>query len=218
VRFLLSGMTGIDIHQLRSSANAETLARIRKAAETLENVPLHFSLCCGMPLDEIDVPIWSVAEYDRKGEKNPIKLLVVDSLDYLGLDLAVFEPHEVPDKTEEREIVMQRLTKIASEHSLAILALARLGRGVERRAGRPIMRDISYCQYVEPYSDTILLLMQESYYSDSPMATEPAQLIVAKNRFGPTGTVRLGWDRLHMQFLDVQTESPKTYGGKEKER
>lgn len=107
------------------------------------------------------------------------------------------------------------LKALAKELGIAILALAQLNRGLETRSNRrPIQSDLRESGGIEQDSDSIVFIYREEVYApDDPKVAGKAELIVAKNRHGPTGTAHLRWVGYHTRFEALIPETPPDPGG-----
>jgi replicative DNA helicase len=119
---------------------------------------------------------------ERRGE--PAQLVVIDYLQLM----------ETAGRSENRQVEVQRMSRglklLAKKHGIPVVVLAQLNRGPEQRTDkRPMMSDLRESGAIEQDASTIILLHREdAYEKESPRAGE-MDLIVAKNRNGPTGTV-----------------------------
>lgn len=141
------------------------------------------------------------AEHRRK----PLDLVVVD---YLQLMTAGDGKHR------EREVAtMSRALKtLALRCGFPVLALSQLNRSLESRSDkRPALSDLRESGAVEQDADVVLFVYREGYYAGSDgRDAEPAEIICAKNRTGPAGTVLLDWYGETQTFRDPKKY---TYGG-----
>lgn len=119
-----------------------------------------------------------------------------------GLDLIMIDYLQLMDlkqKVEGREREVSEISKllkaIAKELQIPVIALAQLNRGVEgRNDKRPMLSDLRESGSIEQDADIIMMLYREDYYNrDNPDIKGIAEVIVAKHRNGPTGTIRLRW-------------------------
>jgi replicative DNA helicase len=113
---------------------------------------------------------------------------------------------------ENRQVEVATISRgikaLARELRIPIVALSQLNRKVEdRRDNRPTLSDIRESGAVEQDADVVMMLHREDYYRElndpnySP--TNEAELIVAKQRQGPTGIVKLQWSRSTMTFRNL---------------
>jgi len=140
----------------------------------------------------------SVRRLHRQGG---LGLLVVD---YLKLMLSTSS-----EDSRQQEIaqISRSLKLLAKELNIPIIALSQLNRNVENRDDkRPRLSDLRDSGALEQDADTVLFIYRdEYYYSDSP-DLGIAELIVAKNRMGPSGTVRLGFTTRYSTFKNLPRE------------
>jgi replicative DNA helicase len=121
-------------------------------------------------------------------------------IDYLQL----IEPE---DKSAPREqqiaLISRRLKFLCKEVEAPIIALAQLNRGVELREDkRPRLADLRESGSIEQDADVVMFLHRPAAYDPEDRPGE-ADLIIAKNRSGPTGQVTLAWISESMKFADL---------------
>lgn len=140
----------------------------------------------------------SVRRLHRQGG---LGLLVVD---YLQLMLS---SNNEDSRQQEIAQISRSLKLLAKELNIPIIALSQLNRGVEHREDkRPRLSDLRDSGALEQDADTVLFIYRDEYYhSDSP-DLGIAELIVAKNRMGPSGTVRLGFTTRYSTFNNLAKE------------
>ena len=116
-------------------------------------------------------------------------------------------------RVESRQIEISEISRgikaMARELKVPVLALSQLNRAAEQREGhRPRMSDLRESGAIEQDADVVMMLHREEYYHQStpdwldhnPEKRGLAELILAKQRNGPTGTVRLTWDNRLTRF------------------
>ncbi|MBD2341222.1 replicative DNA helicase [Calothrix sp. FACHB-156] len=100
--------------------------------------------------------------------------------------------------------ITRQLKQLARECNTAIVMLSQLNRGVESRTSkRPMMSDLRESGRIEEDSDLVLLLYRDEYYHADTPDRGLAEVIVAKNRGGPTGTIKLLFDSQFTQFKNL---------------
>lgn len=134
----------------------------------------------------------------RHKQRHGLGLLVVDYIQRMEGDGSRSGNRE-GDISE----ISRKLKGIASELSIPVVALSQLNRGVETRPDKlPRLSDLRESGAIEQDADVVGLLYREHYYNKK--ADEAAaQLIIAKQRNGPTGTVHLRWSARHCLFEDA---------------
>jgi replicative DNA helicase len=135
----------------------------------------------------------------RIRRRNEIGLLVVD---YIQL----VDSEETRDSRQEQIAkISRRLKALARELGIPLIALSQLNRGVESREDkRPRMADLRESGAIEQDADIVLLLHRPEYY-DANEQPGVAEVIVAKNRNGPTGTIQLTFLNKITRFENLAT-------------
>jgi replicative DNA helicase len=129
----------------------------------------------------------------------------------MGLDLIVVDYLQIMDlkqKVESRERavseISRRLKALAKELQVPVITLAQLNRGVEGRSDRrPMLSDLRESGSIEQDADVIMMLYREDYYDrENPDIKGLAEVIIGKQRNGPTGAVKLRWNPSLGRFLN----------------
>ena len=187
---LLAARGRVEGHKLRTGHHLGTLemSKIGEAFETLRGVPVFIDDSPSRTVLQI------TANARRLKMRNDIGLILIDYIQLI----------EQEDSRESRQEhiakVSRRLKTLARELDVPVIALSQLNRGVETREDRrPRMADLRESGAIEQDADIVLLLHRPDYYdpNDSP---GQAELIIAKNRSGATGSVRMTFLRDIMRF------------------
>lgn len=183
---LAAAHSKIDLHAMqRGTATADERRQFCEATGEL----------AGLSVSLDDSPSRTVGEIGalarRHKRKYGLGLLVVD---YLQLIL----PENPRDNRQDQVALMSRRMKaLARELGCPVVCVAQLNREAAKNSDtRPRLHHLRESGAIEQDADTVLLVHRESYYSQqNPPAGQgdPAELIVAKQRNGPTGTVKLLW-------------------------
>jgi len=143
----------------------------------------------------------SIGEVSRIARKwhhqHGIKLLLVDYIQRIESDRG--------DKRFERVgDVVRQLKNLARDLQIPVVALAQVGRQVEQRVDkRPHMGDLSDSSEIEKEADQILMLYRDEVYDPESKDRGTAEILIEKNRHGPTGFVRCAWIPETMKFGDL---------------
>lgn len=130
-----------------------------------------------------------------------------------GLDIIMIDYLQLMDlkqKVESRERAVSEISKtlkaVAKELKVPVIALAQLNRGVEGRSDRrPMLSDLRESGSIEQDADVIMMLFREDYYDrDNPEVKGLSEVIIGKQRNGPTGTVKLRWEANIGRFVDPE--------------
>jgi len=179
----------------------EELERIQKASAELKEAPLFIDDTPSLPIGDLR------AKARRLKREKGIGLIAVDYLQLMRSN------SKQSSDSREREVaeISSGLKAIAKELGVPVIVLAQLNRGPEQRGGTPRMSDLRESGSIEQDADMIGLLFRKEYYNDPTKedaeeereANEGhAQLILAKNRNGPTGTIPLHFTKELMLFAE----------------
>ncbi len=142
----------------------------------------------------------------RLKARHGLDLLIVDYLQLMGL--------KEPMESREREVseISKLLKSIAKELHIPVLALSQLNRGVEGRTNRrPLLSDLRESGSIEQDADVIMMIYRDDYYNNNSDKKGQAEIILNKQRNGPTGVVNLKWDPrfgLFENYIPMAEESP----------
>ncbi len=201
---LISAEAQINQQKLRTGRiSSEENTKIISALGKLADAPLFIDDTAGLPIMELR------AKARRLKYEHNIKLLVVD---YLQL----IHPPKAESREREISIISQSLKNLAKELDIPIIALAQLNRLVENRADkRPMLSDLRESGSIEQDADVVMFINRpEVYkimkYEDGTPTENTAEIIIGKQRNGPTGIKRLAFVKDFAQFgnLAYQYEEP----------
>lgn len=155
------------------------------------------------------------AKLRREGK---IGLVVIDYLQLMQGD------KHTDNRVQEVADISRSLKLMAKELHVPIICCSQLSRGTEgRNSKRPMLSDLRESGSIEQDADTVIFIYRDEYYMDAEdkkkidITKAPvAEIIVAKNRHGSTGTVKLNWIGRYTTFYSIEerkdTEAPPDYG------
>ena len=139
-----------------------------------------------------------------KGKLRRVDNLGLVVIDYLGL---MSSDKRIDNRVNEVGDITRNLKIMAKELNVPILCCAQLSRGPEgRNDKRPMLSDLRDSGSIEQDADCVMFLFRDEYYkTDSTNEQEGniAEVIVAKNRHGSTGTVKVGWIGRYTKFRSI---------------
>ena len=141
-------------------------------------------------------------------EQTQIGLIVIDYL-----QLMQNSKFSISNRTQELSQITRSLKNVAREFKVPIIALSQLSRNVESRTNkRPILSDLRESGSIEQDADLVLMLYRDSYYSSTSTNVvenkkDSVELIIAKHRNGPIGTVELEFDPKRTKFLNSNSDN-----------
>ena len=122
-------------------------------------------------------------------------------VDYLQLMSSGGKPNE--NRVQEVSNISRSLKIMAKELNVPVICLSQLSRAVESRSDkRPILSDLRESGAIEQDADSVMFLYRDEYYNENTEDKGVAECIVAKNRHGETGTVKLQWIPQFQTFAD----------------
>ena len=125
-----------------------------------------------------------------------LDLVIIDHLNYIGAE------GRNENRTNEVRKISAGLKSLAKELSVPVICLCQLSRAVESRDDkRPKLADLRESGTIEQDADIVLLLYRDSYYSNDA-SNKSAELRIAKQRNGRTGTINLIFDSEHQKFTE----------------
>lgn len=157
--------------------------------------------CCDVPLFIDETSSLTIAALQERAKRikkvKDLKLVVVDYLQLLSSSSS-----KASNREQEIADIARGLKRLAKDISCPVIALAQLNRSVESRAEkRPMLSDLRESGSIEQDADNVLFIHRPGYY-DKNEKQDIAEIIVAKQRSGPTGIVHLKWIGRLTQFTD----------------
>ena len=196
VNRLLSSEAKVSSKKLRvGNLTPEEWSRIALASSVLCKTDMYFD----------DAPNITVPE--MKARLRRLKKLDFVIIDYLQL---MQSARRIDNRVQEVTEITRSLKIMAKELHVPLLVAAQLSRGTEKQGNhRPALADLRESGSIEQDADQVLFLYRDEYYKnekDDPTAVETgtSEVIVAKNRHGELGTVKLAWLGEFTQFTSLE--------------
>ena len=134
-----------------------------------------------------------------KMEKN-IGLVVIDYL-----QLVQGSNKRIGSREQEISEISRSLKILAKEINVPVIALSQLSRAVEQRPDhRPMLSDLRESGAIEQDADIVMFLYRDDYYNKESEKKDIAEVIIAKQRGGSTGTVELLWMGNYTKFVNLE--------------
>lgn len=136
------------------------------------------------------------------------KLKMEHGLDLIMIDYLQLMSGGGKQQSREQEIseISRGLKALAREMDAPVVALSQLSRACESRADhRPMLSDLRESGAIEQDADIVMFLYRDEYYHPDSEQKNQAELIIAKQRNGPTGTVNLVWIGQYTKFKNMAT-------------
>ncbi len=150
-----------------------------------------------------DTPGISVTELRSKCRKYKLEHgLDIVMVDYLQL---MQGSRHTESRQQEISDISRALKEIARELQVPVVALSQLSRAVEQRPDhRPMLSDLRESGAIEQDADVVMFLYREDYYNKDSERRDIAEVIIAKQRNGPIGTVELAWLPRYTKFANLK--------------
>jgi replicative DNA helicase len=208
-RFLCS-QSGISLQRLRTGAihQAADWHKLAEACTRLAKAPIHLDDTGNLTLLEIR------AKSRRLKAEGKLDMVVID---YLQL---IQPPARVENRVQEVSQISRGLKSLAKELQVPVIALSQLSRAAETRdkSGRPQLSDLRDSGSIEQDADVVMFIYREVVYNKEAPEPDKAELIIAKQRNGPTGSVLLRFDNESTRFRTYSSEElPAASSGVEPE-
>ncbi len=185
---LLCSQARVDAHKMRTgSLWQDDTKKVVRAMEQLAHAKIFIDDTPGISLSEMRAK----ARRLKQAQEGRLDLLIVDYLQLMSGGGKRFE-----NRTQEVSAISRGLKALAKELTVPVVALSQLSRAPESRGGdhRPQLADLRESGSIEQDADVVMFIFREEVYrQDDPELQGKAEIIIAKQRNGPTGKVRLAF-------------------------
>ena len=150
-----------------------------------------------------DTPGISISELRSKCRKykleHGLKMIIIDYLQLMS------GSGRTDSRQQEMSDISRSLKALARELSVPVMALSQLSRAVEQRPDhRPMLSDLRESGAIEQDADVVMFIYRDDYYNKDTELKGVAEIIIAKQRNGPIGTINLAWLPDYTKFANMQ--------------
>lgn len=192
---MMSSLGRIDQHRLRTGKlEDDDWPRITSAVAMLSEAPLFIDDTPGLSPTELRARARRVAK-----EHGDLGLIIIDYLQLMQVP-----GFKVENRTAEISEISRSLKALAKELNVPVVALSQLNRSLEQRSDRrPVMSDLRESGAIEQDADVIAFIYRDEVYHEDSPDKGTAEIIIAKQRNGPIGKVRLAFLGRYTRFEDL---------------
>lgn len=219
---ILSTQTQTNAYKMRTGElDKSEFTKIVAAVKELEKVPLYIDDTPGLTINGIRTRA-------RRLKRNKGLGLII--IDYIQLIMGDGKRSE--NRVQEISEISRGLKILAKELNVPVIALSQLNRGVEQREDkRPVMSDLRESGSIEQDADIVMFIFRENYYIQNEQPKQKAgetpqrlaermeeweqrirttknlsEIIIGKQRHGPTGTIKLSWNGEYAEFGNLAND------------
>jgi len=196
VQRMLCSEAMVDQQRVRTGELLDTdWPKLTRAVGPLSDAPIFIDDTVGITLAELR------SKVRRLKIENNLGLIIIDYLQLMS------GGKKSENRQQEVAQISRGLKGIARELKVPVIALSQLNRGVEQRQDkRPIMSDLLESGAIEADADVISFIYRDEYYHPESDKKGIAEIIVAKQRNGPVGTIELGYLKEFTKFVNLERQ------------
>ena len=191
---MLASESEVDSMKIKNGNDltSEDWLKLGQASGRLSDIPLYIDDTPGLTSAELRAKCRKV-----KLEKN-IGLVIIDYLQLME------SKTKSPSRQQEISEISRSLKILAKELQIPVIALSQLSRATESRTDhKPMLSDLRESGAIEQDADIVMFIHREDYYNPETEKKNIAEIIIAKNRSGETGTVELAWLGQYTKFANL---------------
>ena len=207
LRRMLASQAWVDQRKLQTGfLGREDHGKLQNALEQLVETRMFIDDTAGMSLAEMRAKARRL-----KQNAGGLDLVVVDYLQLMSATVPSRRQANYENRTQEVSAISRGLKALAKELHVPVVALSQLSRASERRGDdkRPMLSDLRESGSIEQDADVVAFIHREAYYNRNEEMSEAdrakSEIILAKQRNGPTGTVNLNFISQFTRFENQDT-------------
>jgi replicative DNA helicase len=200
---MIASRSRIPSDKLRKGNVKQDWARVLRAGNELEKARLWIDDSSDLGILDLRAKARRLHASESAGEGDGLALIIIDYLQLMRAD----DPRA--NRVEQVGQMSRGLKILARELEVPVIAVSQLSRAPEQRTGkdkRPILSDLRESGNIEQDADIVAFIYRDEYYDDESEDVGIAELIVRKNRHGPTDTVRLAFKEPFASFSNLARE------------
>ena len=195
---ILAAKAKVEIQKIRTgNLNDEEWSRLNEASLELRRQNFYIDDTPGIKVSEM------FAKCRKLAQDNGLYMIIVDYIQLIQGSSGNFESRQ-----QEVSDISRKLKAMARELKVPIIALSQLSRSVESRQDKkPMLSDLRESGAIEQDADLVMFLYREAYYNkdnDNDDEREDVELILAKHRNGPTGSINLAFEKKINAFYGIK--------------
>ncbi|MBI2252161.1 MAG: replicative DNA helicase [Armatimonadetes bacterium] len=186
-----------------AGVNAQKLRTGRLEDADWPNITRAMAVLSEAPIFIDDTPGLTVLEMRSKARKLKIKYggLALLIIDYLQL---IRSSYRIENRNQEISEISRQIKNLSKELNIPVIALSQLSREVEKRGDkRPQLSDLRESGAIEQEADLVAFIYREEYYNPTTPQKNIAEIIISKQRNGPTASVELGFLKEYTKFVEL---------------
>ncbi len=203
VQRLVAQVSGIDAQRLRlGQLKEEEWPAFAEAIGHLSELPIYID----------DTPAITVLQLRTKcrrlSSERGLDMIFLDYLQLMDSDM------RSDNRVQEVSFISRSLKGLSREVDVPLMTASQLSRAVEQRQDKhPVLSDLRESGSLEQDADIVMFIYREELYNENTENPNVADVMIAKHRSGPTGTVQVYFNKRLTQFADVYTQvAPDDYG------
>jgi replicative DNA helicase len=207
LRRMLASQAWVDQDKLRKGfVSGEDQVKLQNALNQLVETRLFIDDTAAISLDEMRAKTRRL-KHIKKG----LDLVVVDYLQLMSATVPSSGKRQYENRVQEVSAISRGLKALAKELNVPVVALSQLSRaGVQRKDDkRPMLSDLRESGSIEQDADVVAFIHREAYYKHKEELSEAdkakSEIIIEKQRNGPTGTIFLNWIAAYTSFENPDT-------------
>jgi replicative DNA helicase len=207
LRRMLASQAWLDQRKLQTGfLGRDDKEKLARALEALVESKVFIDDTAGISLAEMRAKTRRL----KQANGGQLDLVVVDYLQLMSASLPSQGGKRYENRTQEVSAISRGLKALAKEMDAPVIALSQLSRGSERRDDKkPLLSDLRESGSIEQDADVVAFIHRESYYNrdkeENPEDKNKAEIIIAKQRNGPTGTIDLAFLSQYTRFENLDT-------------